>query len=330
MKRDHLYIVLGILVMLLTIGGVYQFYFSGLLQQYSQNIARREQLSARLLELSGSDGFEGYRPASLVSAWRGYIQPWSDAIEARASYFRMDEIAVDPVPEGKIPKFYYAEEFDKRVLNLRTYAYSRNPPCQIPPDLFGYFGAPTPDSIVARSVTNQQVVDWLRQFETGARLLRLFIDAGAEAVQEFQIWPTRKQFEDMVEMHTVGAQFTIRMDKLAQFLDDLQRANRYFSVDALSIQNTNLIAWYDPPLQVRILVTQAQLPPEVVQAVTGGGDGPVAAGAAPAVGVATPGKTLAELMRDMQRSQSGGDASAPKPGGFSRWWKDFRRQWLPF
>lgn len=330
MKREQIYVVLGVVAVLLTIGGVYQFYFSNLLDQYSQNIARREQLRTRLLELAGPDGFDGYRPASLVSAWRGYIQPWTDALQARAAYFNVEDVAVDPVPEGKIPKFHYAEEFNKRVLALQTYAYTRNPPCQIPADLFGYFGAPTPDSIVTRSVTSQQVVDWLRQFENGARLLRLFIDAGAEAIQEFQIWPARRQFEDMVDMHTVGVQLTIRMEKLAQFIDDLQRANRYFSVDALSIQNSDLLTYYDPPLQVGLLVTQAQLPPEIVRQVTASGDGSPAEGAAAAGVSATSGKSLLELMREMQASAGGTVAPVRRESGFSRWWKDFRRQWLPF
>ncbi len=325
MKREQAYIVVGVLLVLLTIGGIYQFYFKGLLDQYSQNIARRELLRTRLVELASTDGFSGYRPASLVSAWRGYIQPWTDALESRASYYRIDEVVVDPVPEGKIPKFHYAEEFDKRVLNLRTYAYSRNPPCQIPADLYGYFGVPTPDSIVARSVTSQEVVTWLQQFERGAQLLRLFIDAGAETIQEFHIWPVRTEHDGTLEMYTVGALISIRMERLAQFLDDLQRANRYISVDGLSIENSNLISWYDPSLQVRMLLTQAKLPAGVVpdsQAAT--------AAAEPGRGGPPPGMSLREYMRQTLGATEQSAPPVPEGSGFSRWWKDFRRAWLPF
>jgi hypothetical protein len=316
MKREHIYIVAFVLVALLIIGGIYQFYFRGLLEQYGQSVARRDQLRQRLTELAGPEEFGGYRPASLVSAWRGHIQPWTDALESRASYYRLEEVKVDPVPEGKIPKFHYAEEFEKRVLELQQYAFTRNPPCQIPADLFGYFGAPTPESIAGRSVTAQQVVDWLRQFDTGARLLRLFIDAGAETIQDFQIWPVRSDYDDMLEMHPVGVRITIRMEKLVAFLESLQRADRYFSVGALSIQNANLISWYDPTLQVSMFVTQAQLPVDVVEAAAAVAGGGVSEGA---VSV----QSMEDQMREMRRAWV---AKQKKPS----WWSEFRRQWLPF
>ena len=322
MKREHLYFAAIAVVAVVLAGAVYQFYFQGLLQDYRDNVARRNLLRTRLAELH--EEFQGVRPTVLVSHWRGNLQPWADTVENRLAFFRMDELPIDPIPDNTLPKFHYTQEFDKRVRDLQNYAFTRNPPCQLPQGLFNYFGTPTPDSVQALSVSAAEVTQWLRQFDRSARHLRIFIDAGAEHISQFEIWPPQREDGDLLVKHTVGATFGIRMERLLRFLDSVQRADRFMSVDSLRIETPNLIAWPEQPLIVSMVLTQARAPEAVVQE----------AAAAATTGAAAPvldegQRAMRERIDRMRREAMEAHMARQQARARTGWWWSFR-EWIGF
>ena len=244
------------LLFLAALGGSWQFYFRERLEQYAENQQHLQQLEQRLDTLSstfaGEDG-QPVEPEFVVSQWRDAVEPWSQALAQRASFFEIEALPDEPlVPEDVTPRFYYEEQIEEKVEDLFRYAWENN--CAIPQTTFG---VPSRDQVAGQQIDREHAERWLRRFNFGDSVMRRLIDANALQINELEVWPPRVQY-GMLEMRTVGAFFYMRINDLVPMLEAFGREDQYYTVDGLRISNTQLIAQQNPPLQIEMLLTQAR------------------------------------------------------------------------
>jgi len=257
MRKETVLVVVIFIAVVAAFGAVYKFYFSKKLEEYAKNQTYYRRLETRLGELH--EKFDGTLPDLVIAAWRGEVQPREDAITARSTYFTMADLyAYNPVPDNVIPKFYYEKEYQRVVQDLRDYAWRHMPPTRLPEPL--PLGVPAPDSGEAKTATRNQVDRWLRQLNYCCAVMRMLVDANMVNVSSLTFWAPRTadEYEKLVVLHTIGVSCNMRMEDLTKFLEKMRTADRYFSVNALDIQNNELRTPWDPLLTVNMLISQAQ------------------------------------------------------------------------
>jgi len=318
MSKEHVIAVAVFLCVLLALGGVYQFYFKERVYAYTENVEFQKKLEERLDHLGKT--FSNTKPEVIVSAWRNEIQPWADAVAQRAAFFVSEDYGVEPVPERQIPKFHYEEQYHKLFLQLQQDAYTRQPPCQIPPTTFG---APRPEDFRGNTMSRDEVVKWLTRINYGCAVTRMLIKANAYTIDAVELWPPRKEYGKLLRMQTVGYQFTMTLRDLVAFLDSLRSQNRYVTIDAISIQNPYLRTPWDPVLTVQLLLTQASF---VTERGTEAG-GAAAPGGGPSVAMSNP----ADIFNMFNFGPMGmGGGAAQRPSKWKRYWRTFLKYFWPF
>ncbi|HOE67870.1 MAG TPA: hypothetical protein PLO62_15220 [Candidatus Hydrogenedentes bacterium] len=304
MKRQHVITLIVALLLLGTVGGVYQFYFKVRLQQYARDEETKRRLETKLKQLETA--FKGVRPPALIAAWRGAIQPWADAVNERAVFFDMAKLTeFQEVPEETMPKFHYEGQFYKMMQQLQVDAY--NARISIPATTFG---VPTPDQTRGQAPSREDVNAWLRQLSFGINVTRLLMQYGINPIRDVVIWPPRQE-GNLLRMQTVGLSFATNLATLTKFLNELKTRDRYFNVDALQVTNATL-RYPDPYLNVQMLVTVAQYTAPPSTPITAASES--TAGSAVAAVQAQMGESRAAQIEAMMRARQ-------KP-----WWKI----WLPF
>ncbi len=254
LRREHVIAVLAVGLVLAAVGSAYQFYYKQRLARYAENLQTRDSLELVLGDLEKT--FESKDPDGLITHLRNQVQPLAEKVVQRGQFFNTgDALQIDPIPEGKLLRFYYADEFVKMLNELRQDALSRTPYCSYPDA--NTFGAPRPEELEGRTVTEQQVKQWLRLIKFGSAAVRVLMDAKALSIYDVQVWPGRAEYDNMLWMRTVGLSFVMRYADLVAFIDKLQLENRYFNINAISIQNRYLRWPTEPPVEVQMLLTQA-------------------------------------------------------------------------
>lgn len=256
MNRYKIAPIVMVLLFLAALGGSWQFYFKERLEQYAENQQHLEELEEKLSTLRDTFAAEDggvVDPEFVIARWREAVEPWSEALTQRASFFEIEALPDEPlVPEDVTARFYYEEQIEEEVQDLFQYAWDNN--CNIPQTTFG---VPTQEQVSGQEIDREQAERWLRRFNFGAAAMRRLIDANALQINEFQVWPPRMEY-GMLEMRTVGAFFYMRINDLVPMLESFGREDQYYTVDALRITNTQLIAQQNPPLQIEMLLTQAR------------------------------------------------------------------------
>ncbi len=311
LKRHHVVPLVMFLLVLLTLGGSYQFFFKQQLEEFRENQQRLDTLQKILTRLEQS--FEGQNgraiePVEAVSQWRGAVVPWRDAMLRRGGYFQMGELLeIDPVPaeEEMFPRFYYVEAYDKLYRDLRENA-------RLSRVYFNdaiNFDVPTPDDIRGRNVTRQDVWQWLRQYQFGSNIAQMLFDAGVYQVYAIELWP-RYMKRNLVQAQTIGLSFEATLDTLVELLEEMHLNNdRYMTVEGMRITNGNLLM-QRPLLQVEMLVTLGWFNTEQVQgpAATDGGGG--AQGQAAAGGGSPLGEDILERLRQRRAERESEEESS--------------------
>jgi len=250
MKKQHIVTALLVVVFMAAIGGVYQFYLRTRLEQYRADEERLAALQDKHKSLSTS--FDGVKPDVALPKWQSALQPWTDAVDRRATYFDLGKMSeFKAVPEGVLPKFHYETEYNRLYREFQQATYGKG--IMVPQTTFN---VPTPSQVSSTSITAEQANDWLRELSLGISMLKLFTDAGINPVMQFYLWPTRTEF-NVLEMHTVGVAFASSLENLTKFLNDLKTKDRYYTVNAIRITNRSL-RMASPQLYVEMLVTTAQ------------------------------------------------------------------------
>jgi len=253
-RREYIIAILIVGLIFAAVGAAYQFFYKARLAQYDANTQMLQNLENALTGLETQ--FEGKIPEDLVKARKGMVQPLAEQVGQRAAFFNTaDLLQTDPIPEGKVPRFYYSDQFNKILNELRQDAYSRTSYCPYPE--WSTFGAPRPDELEGRTVTEQEAKDWLSLIKFGAAIVRMLMDAKAVAVYDVQIWPERLDYDNLLKMRTAGLSFVMRYADLVAWLDKLRLENRYFDVNEIGVQNRYLRWAIEPPVEVQMLLTQA-------------------------------------------------------------------------
>lgn len=260
MSRHHVFTVFVFIIVLLALGGAYQFYFKEKLEAYAAAESEMKKLEGRLKTLHTT--FKGTQPTVLLSTITSAVQPIEEKARQRSQFFHVRDLWVEEtLPENSptLPKFDYETRYREKFTALFRAAQEHRPPVQIPANIFDMFGVPTPAAVSEGAVNKQMVEQWLTQINFGSAIVKQLIDANAYMVREISIWPPRYEF-NVLKMRSVGMSFVMRAEDLVKYIQGMQRdTGRYFSINGIRIQNRDLLASYGPPyLEVEMVLTVAE------------------------------------------------------------------------
>ena len=254
-QRYHIAPLVLFLVLVGSIVGVYQFYFKEQLEIYAENRAMRDTLVSIVTRLETSfrgDGGVGV-PDEMVAKTRARVNPYLQAVERRARFFNIEGMEdFSPVPEGDIPRFHYQEAMPAMWQDIRQKA--REARCDLSNGIT--FDVPFPEDLAGRTVTRQEVHNWLRRLSFGASMAQMLFDANATRITGINVWPDREGA--LFSQRTVGFAFTMELSDLARFLERLELEDeRYININGFRIVSQNLLTANSPQLSVELLLTFA-------------------------------------------------------------------------
>lgn len=266
MKKQHIVAIVVLLVVAGVIGAGYQFYFKEQLEKYSENETLLTQIRTKRADLDRQ--FDGKKPDDVVAAYRNLVNPWADATENRARTFRFDEYAaIDPMPEGEIPKPYYIRQVESMKNQLLQDAYTSGVPI---PGVDPYFGQHSPGALAGTTITAEDADTWLKEVHFGSSIVRKLIANGAIQINNFAFWQP-KLVEGVLYDRTFGVDMWIRIGDFCRLIQDMQYDEQtFFSVASFRMTNPYL-KYYDPPLRVELLVSMAEYKAPEAPAGTGSG-----------------------------------------------------------
>jgi len=327
MKKEHIVIVLVLVAVLAASGAVYQFYFKPRLTIYSQDQERTEVLKSKITNLQNT--FSNFAPEAIVSAWNLEVQPWTDAVFVRGAFFAMPDQVLkgDPVPDEMMLKFYYRDESEKLLNALYEKVRTHTPYCYYPYPT--RFGAPDPEAFP--TMNKEQVETSLYLIRLGSYMVDMLLKAKAAEITDVVIWPVRLEYDNLLSLRTVGLSFRMTMENLVLFIEnDLRTADRYFSVDAISVQNRQLRLPQQPFLEVRMLVSQALFREGATASGEAAGEGKeTAVSERPRLTMGGPGGASSDVWNAFARSRSGGRERLPAPTKFQRFVRWMRKYVIP-
>jgi hypothetical protein len=250
--------VITVIVILLVLAGagyaVNRFYLQPQLEEYAAEERFYQGLEGRVQQLQ--DKFSTTRPEVVVAAWQDAIPQWQQAVNTRRSFFDASEaLQYEPVPEGRMAKFHYEEQYFARLQEIQRYLFERG--IYMPWPDFGFLQVPTPDSVSGANVSADEVHNWLQTIAYGSHVLRILADAGAREIYALELWPTRRE-NGILRMRTTGLSFNMTIDRLAEWMNDVAADTRQFrDIGALRIATPNLYV-QNPGLNVELLYTEAE------------------------------------------------------------------------
>lgn len=314
MRKGYFLLVAVLLVCAACTVAVYQFYVKERLKDLGAHEREEEKLRAKILELE--DTFFQTKPEVVLTEWREKTQPWADAVDRRSEFFNLGEAPVRvEIPEEKIPKFYYPEEYKK--LEDELYAYAAEKRCTL--GNLRFRDVRLPDSLRGQNPSPTQVSGWLTRYGFGAAATRLVIDSGATSISQLEVWPARKVMagrSGIVILRTVGSRISISNENLVKFIESMRSSDRYFSIETIKITNRTLRN-PDAELSVDFVLSQARFVPAF--RASDGSSSVVAAAGSPA--------DLGDLMKLLFERQKNAPSVRTDNVGF---WQNFRRKYLPF
>lgn len=309
-------LVIAIMLLISALAGMaalYQFYVKEIIKDLQEKTADREQIEKKLEDLETT--FYKTKPEVIIKRWRQETQPWAEAVFQRTDFFELrDEPKPIQVPEGKIPKFFYVEEFPK--LEDRLWDYVDEKQCRIPNGL--NFNAPAPKSLTGKNPSAEEVETWMIDYEYGASIIRFVADSGASEIKSLAIWPSEtilKGSAGTIERRRIGFDVFLKYEDLVTFLEKLRTSDRYFSVDVLKLTNRELLD-PDAELNAQMIVTQTHFIKKIVTAAAGSSV-PANAGSAKRPGA-------------QARFRSMFPKRSIVPVEEESWWTRFRKNNLPF
>lgn len=323
LTREHIVVLVVFVLVAASLGSAYQFYYMPRVQEYKEHIKQREQLKDAVTRVEGK--FSGTQPPVIIQAVNDQIQPLQEELIQRAKFFNISDLnAIEPVPENKILRFYYIDEYNKMINTLKQEAYSRN--VYIPEVLA--FGAPRPEELSGRTMELPEVRQGLRRVKFGCSMVRMLMDAKAQYIEQVVIWPNRLSpaYEKLLYGMTTGFKFYMPYSDLVNFMEKIRTSDRYFSINALSLQNKYLRWPTEPPLEVSMLLTQAVFNPPAPEAAPG-----AAPGATPGLSL-SPGRFSAEeqLLNANMLKSGRGRMGREELTTTQKWLRWFKKYFWPF
>jgi hypothetical protein len=312
--------------------GVTYFYLMPKLEVYQEDERVAAQLEATFQEFR--ETFHGIQPDTIITEIERRTQPWMDSREDWGQPFNLGDwtLRFSDRPEEMFARFWYDEESRRLLEDFVNTMRTKNPrllpadsqnPAEFFRDKFGV--ASIDDWKSVPEVSEQMARRELNKLSLCISMYEYLLEHNPTSVGQVVHWPHR--LEDTtgswLVFRTFGLQFTMRFDDLIDLLEELRLEERYFHVDA--IQMNWDYPWYQPELNVRMLLTQANwIPPER----RGGGERTAAAPGAPAApGPRTP-ANLEDFQRRLAERSAQREQQIEEPGFFSKLWTWFKRNVL--
>ena len=314
MSKEQIIFVLVIMSLMGICGAVTYFYFWARLQVYAEDVRTEEHLKATLDEFEKN--FSKTQPKALISAIQAQVQPWNEARDRWGAMFSMDPRTLErfnPRPEEQFPKFWYDEESTRLLSELRMKILQTQPNLVFPGDIYDLFGVPRlEDWKMQENVTEAMAKNALMKLSFGIAMFERLLNNKVTVIETINIWEPRKEerFGDIVRLRTVGLAFRIGLKDLVGLMESLNAEDRYITVEGISL--AWLQPWYEPQLEVKMLVTQALWTPPEKRPV-GRAAGPAAPGA--------PKPAAAAAGARSQLSTAAAPQAPTQPGIFSRAWR---------
>lgn len=314
MNKGLVIVVVLLISALAGMAALYQFYVREMIKDLQVKQTDREQIEQKLNKLETT--FYNTKPELIIKTWRQETQPWAHAVFQRTDFFQLQNTPeLIEVPENKIPKFFYADEFPKLEDRLRDYVDEKR--CSIPSGLT--FDAPPPNSLTGSNPSAEEVEKWMNDYEYGAYIIRFVADSGASSIRALKIWPPKTVLTGSTgtfEHRRIG--FTIRLtyEDLVTFLENLRTSDHFFTVDALMLTNSALRN-PNAELTVKMVVAQTHFA-EYVTAIAASSRPAQDSGAARSPKAR---ETFKGLFANMDKIVPVEEDSL---------WTRFRRRWLPF
>jgi hypothetical protein len=308
MNRVYLLVIIAVFIVAAALGGAYQFYFKAKMDQYKAHLQTKSLLESRLESMH--DTFAGVKPDVLVTEWRNNVNPWRSALRDEGRFFEYGVQTIPPVPEQVVsPRLYYKDQYERMLASIQQEAFPRRIP-------FTNFGIYDPQSIPGNTASREDVRTWLQRLQFGNDMIRLLLDSGVQAISAIEVWPDKHEKDGLIIERTVGVNMHISAKDLANLLEKLRSAERYYNVKAIKIANPYLLTNPPPPLQVEMIFSVAWFNQRQMETQTG---------AATAATFATAEHAFSAFgINPIMRREV-----APT-SGFTRWWRNFRKTWLPF
>ncbi|MFP4500042.1 MAG: hypothetical protein ACLFTT_03495 [Candidatus Hydrogenedentota bacterium] len=306
--------------------GVTYFYVMPKIEEYQEDERIADQLEATFQEFQ--DTFHGVQPDVIISEMQRRTQPWMDAREDWGEPFSLGDWAMlyEQRPEEMFARFWYDEESQRLLDNLRETIRTDSPRLEYPRDLRSMFGVATLDDWKnMEKVTERMARRELDKLSCCISMFDYLLEYDPIAVEEMTIWPNRVENAtgSWLVFRTMGLAFTMRLGDLIDFLEEMRLEERYFNVDRLQVRWD--YPWYQPELDVKMLVTQAHwVPPE-----KRGGKKSGQATVAARPGQRDAGETTgSDLQRRLSERSTQREQVYEEPGAFSKMWTWFKRNVL--
>lgn len=310
MRRNQIIFGVVLLLVLAAFGGVYQFYFKEKLDQYKRDEGFRRDLEASADELQKF--FSNTSPETIISLWRAEVQPWVDTLQQRAGYF--DDGGwfrhETPPESGRILRVWYGEELNKMLTELYQDIAEKAPNIYpFPPELLKTIKVRTESELAQeKEVTPALVNEELARMAFASNVINLLLDEKIVGLNNLVVWPTRqdKNHKGQLLLNSVGVDANMYMRHLTHMLEVLRRQRRYFTVDAIHINNPYISSQAEPLVNVRMIITQGQFSGQLEQD-TGAGSA----------------QSLFEM--NSSRTPKPTREAEPELSGFGKFWKWFKR-----
>ena len=274
-RKEHIIVVLFLLIMLGLVGAVYQFYYVPRSIIFAENKEKEAAYESAIGRMQTQ--FQNTKPSIILEEIERMKQPLTDQLEGTSKAFNLgDMFTADPVPEGQVARFYYEEQYRALFLELQKLMMNHVPYVPVPQT---NFGVPSPDELLGLSPTNDDVMNYVRWIRFGTAMLKMMMDSKALAVYDFQLWPPRQGYDGSLDMRTVGFMASMRLSDFCNFIDSLRTNDRYYTVESLSLRNQALASATEPIMLVQIVFSMAnyvkpgETPPGAAPDAVGGAPG---------------------------------------------------------
>ncbi len=272
-------IVLGAILggMLGVAVAVYLLFLQSRVQAYQDADRLYANLEAKLRHFNQI--FSNTQADKIAEKWRAKVQPWAEAVEERKGYFNLgNALEINPVPEDKLARFYYEEQYYAMLEEMYSEAATKG--IYLPSM---NFGVPDPESLTNQAPSRQEVEAWLRWIAFGRDTVRLLLDANPVVIHEVALWPPETDESQVLEWRRVGLSFAMTLENLCKFQEKLlTNRKQYYDVTALRVSNRYLRYSPDPWLEVQMVLSRCQfVEPTLGEVPAAPGMGAVSPGFAP-------------------------------------------------
>jgi len=259
MKRERI-IYIGVLLMLFTgVFLVHRFYFAAKLERYAQHKQLLNGLRDTEARLKSTFGTA--QPDDVIRDHSGKVEAWNDAIAARVPFFSDADWRDHPKPPSDvfILQFWYGDTTQNMVRELWEKAVAKygpqvlqRMPQDFPNSVQAMFGVAYAEQWQGLSINTDLVNTQLEQLAYGISALEMLMDKNALQISHARIEELGAAgfARGGLKYTRLHLSFMMEARDLVGFLEELRRADRFYSIEGMRVSHPYVLARYEPQLQV--------------------------------------------------------------------------------